>query len=169
MTENKEIFVLDTSAILNGVADLISPDNFVPPEVLDEIREGDLSRIIEYSGDLMNVASPSIRSIESVRSAAERTGDLAKMSKTDIVVAALALELKATVLSNDYCIQNVCSVLNVRFRGVSMKQIEKTVMWNYFCTGCGKRFDDHVSICPVCGHETKRRGKAIKGSRHVQA
>ena len=164
MTESEEKFVLDTSAILNGVADLLSPNNFVPPEVLEEIKLGPLSRIIEYSRDLINTVTPSAESIEKVSSAARKSGDFNKMSNTDILVVSLALDLKATVLSNDYCIQNVCSFLNIGFRGVSMKKIRRTVIWKYSCTGCGKFFEEPVDICPVCGHNVSRMGKAIKGS-----
>lgn len=164
MTESEEKFVLDTSAILNGVADLISPNNFVPPEVLEEIKTGSLSRVIELSRDLINIQTPSAESIEEVCLIARKSGDFTKMSNTDIMVVSLALELKATVLSNDYCIQNVCSFLKIPFRGVSMKKISRTVLWKYSCTGCGKHFEEPADICPVCGHHIRRMGKAIKGN-----
>ncbi|MCL4341446.1 MAG: hypothetical protein M1431_05060 [Candidatus Thermoplasmatota archaeon] len=164
MTESEEKFVLDTSAILNGVADLISPNNFVPPEVLEEIKLGSLSRVIELSRDLINVLTPSAESIEEVCYTARKSGDFTKMSNTDIMVVSLALELKATVLSNDYCIQNVCSLLHIPFRGISMKKIQRTVLWKYSCTGCGKHFDEPLEICPVCGHNIRRVAKAIKGN-----
>ena len=160
-TEGKGILVLDTSAILNGVSPQQLGEVCTVPEVIQEIKRGELHRILEFYGDLLRVISPSKESLEIVTKKARSTGDLNKMSRTDITVLALAVDVNGIVLSNDFCIQNVASSLGVKFQGVNSKQISKRVIWKSSCTGCGRNYDPDVRICPVCGHETRRRGKAI--------
>lgn len=160
-TEGKGILVLDTSAILNGVSPHQLGETLTVPEVIQEIKRGELHRVLDFYGDILHVRSPSKESLDIVRGEARSTGDLNKMSSTDIHVLALALEVKGTILSNDFCIQNVASSLGVKFQGVNSREIRKRVVWKASCTGCGRNYDPDVQICPVCGHETRRRGKAI--------
>ncbi len=160
-TEEKVTFVLDTSAILNGVSPHQWDDVCTVPEVLEEIKHGELHRILDFYGDLLKIVSPSVANVNKVKMEASSTGDLQKMSRADIAILALALETGGTLLSNDFCIQNVASSLGVKFQSVNARQITRRVAWRASCTGCGRDFDPDVKICPVCGHETRRRGKAI--------
>lgn len=67
-------------------------------------------RIKILLGVRIQIFSASNESIEKVRSAAERTGDIDRLSPTDSQVLALALELSAPLISDDYSIQNVSKV-----------------------------------------------------------
>ena len=153
--------VLDTSAILHGVSPYEGSYFVTVPEVLEEIKKGEIRRIIDSYGDLLNVLSPGPESIRRSTEAARKSGDLQKMSRTDIMVVALALEVNGTILTNDYCIQNVAGSLGVNFQGVNAPAISRKVVWKVSCTGCGRTYEPRVDICPVCGHKTRRRGKAI--------
>jgi len=66
-------------------------------------------------------------------------------------VLALALDLKAELLTDDYSIQNLARVMGVRYRGVGMKEIKEVVRWKYRCTGCRKEWDENYPDCPICG------------------
>jgi len=74
---------------------------------------------------------------------------------------ALALDInkdedaKAIILTDDYSIQNVASTLNIKYQSFSQKGITKKFKWQYRCPGCKKQFKETVTICPICGTETR--------------
>ena len=151
--------VLDTSALF-GLEQ-------VPPDWDAYVTEGVLAELEKYndrrSENLLHtikVSQATSGSLSKVREAAKGTGDVARLSRTDTEVLALALELKAAVATDDYSIQNLASVLGIEFIPMSMKGITKVVRWNYLCTGCGKVFKEPQPDCPVCGsplRTTRRR------------
>ena len=99
-------------------------------------------------------------SISRVKDAARETGDLEKLSRTDIDVVAVALELGGTIVTDDFAIENVASRLGLKFLGADLKPISREVKWQFRCTGCGKRFSAHTKECPICGHEVRRIAKS---------
>lgn len=161
---NDERYVIDTSAILTRKLNL-SQENFViPASVLEEIRLGKIARAITWQEEDLYIVQPKAESISSVRKAASETGDLEELSRTDIEVLAVALELGATVVTDDFAIENVASRLGIRFVGADLKSIARSIEWQFRCTGCGRRFTRRVSECPVCGHSVKRSVKTYKRS-----
>jgi UPF0271 protein len=74
---------------------------------------------------------------------------------------ALALDInkkpdqEATILSDDYSIQNVASTLDIKYQGFLQKGITKKFKWVSRCPGCGKQFNEIKKICPICGTSTK--------------
>ncbi|HSA35167.1 MAG TPA: PIN domain-containing protein [Methanomassiliicoccales archaeon] len=151
--------VLDTSALF-GLEQ-------VPPEWDAYVTEGVLAELEKYndrrSENLLHtikVSQATASSLSKVKDAAKGTGDSSRLSRTDIGVLALALEIQATVVTDDYSIQNLASVLGVEFLPMNMKGITKVVRWNYLCTGCGKVFKEPQPDCPICGsplRTTRRR------------
>jgi UPF0271 protein len=142
-------YVLDTSALF-AMQDLPPGEVYVTGGVVAELRKYEDPRL-RYWEDLLTVASPSSQAMDAVKRAAARTGDDARLSPTDMEVLALALELKAELLTDDYSIQNLSRVLGVRYRGVGMKGIKEVIRWKYRCTGCRKEWDENYPDCPVCG------------------
>jgi UPF0271 protein len=100
-----------------------------------------------------------------VKEAASRTGDLEKLSATDIEVIAVALEVKGTIVTDDFAIENVASVLGLKFYGADLKPISREIKWHFRCTGCGKKFSTHTKECPVCGHTVRRIAKSYNPRR----
>ncbi len=151
--------VLDTSALF-GLEQ-------VPPEWDAYVTEGVLAELEKYndrrSENLLHtikVSQATASALSKVREAAKGTGDSSRLSRTDIGVLALALEIQAAVVTDDYSIQNLASVLGVEFLPMNMKGITKVVRWNYLCTGCGKVFKEPQPDCPICGsplRTTRRR------------
>jgi UPF0271 protein len=151
--------VLDTSALFG--LEQIPPDweAFVTEGVLAELEKYN-DRRAENLLPMIKVSQATSLSLSKVREVAKGTGDSSRLSKTDIELLALALELKAIMATDDYSIQNLASVLGVEFRPMNMKGITKVVRWNYLCTGCGKVFKEPQPDCPVCGsalRTTRRR------------
>ncbi|HQN75381.1 MAG TPA: PIN domain-containing protein [Methanomassiliicoccales archaeon] len=151
--------VLDTSALF-GMEQ-------VPPGWEAFVTEGVLAELEKYNDRRAENLLPAIKvsqattaSLSKVKEAARGTGDSSRLSRTDMEVLALALELRAAVVTDDYSIQNLAAVLGVEFMPMSMKGITKVVRWNYLCTGCGKVFKEPQPDCPVCGsplRTTRRR------------
>jgi UPF0271 protein len=142
-------YVLDTSALFS-MQDLPPGEVYVTPGVVAELRKYEDPRL-RFWEDMLKVTSPSPGALDAVRKAAARTGDDARLSPTDMEVLALALELKAELLTDDYSIQNLARVMGIRYRGVGLKGIREVVRWKYRCTGCRKEWDENYPDCPICG------------------
>ena len=142
-------YVLDTSALFS-IQDLPPGEVHVTPGVVAELRKYHDPRLRYWEGR-MEVSSPSTASMAAVRAAAQRTGDDARLSPTDLEVLALAMELKAVLMTDDYSIQNLARTMGVEYRAVGMKGIKEVVQWKYRCTGCRREWDVHHPDCPVCG------------------
>lgn len=147
--------ILDTSAILSREVNYIHEGIFVPRSVLGEIKRGKLSEHIESALSSISVIDPEKPYVDRVVRAATGTGDLKRLSSTDIEVAALGLQLEGIVVTDDYSIQNVCLSLGIEFTGVDLPTISRSIVWGYRCTGCGRYFDRNFRECPVCGHHLK--------------
>lgn len=141
--------MLDTSAILAGIKpppDMVA----IPPAVLEELHK----KYPEIQG--YRVVSPSSSSIEIAVKASKKTGDFEVLSETDIQVIALAIDLKAKVITDDYAIQNVLSFLGLEFESGEMEGIKEKRKWKWKCTGCGRYFRHYYAECPVCGSKLRR-------------
>ena len=145
-------WVLDTGFFLAGMDPMAIGECMITPEVKDEVAKGFPGRKMEYYMDSgLVVTAPSGNSIEKVRQKAEETGDIGRLSDTDISIIALALEMSAGIVSDDYSVQNLCSVLEIPYRSISEDGIKEIWVWKYRCTGCKRVFDEPIQECPVCG------------------
>ena len=161
-TIRQKKLILDTSAILSRRVSLMQGNVATTTSVLDEIRLGKIARYTGFSSDMMDILAPGKESLAAAREAAEATGDLHELSRTDLDVIALCLDLNGILVTDDYAMQNVASRLGLEFMGADLKPIDRDIKWQYRCTGCGKIFQQHVEICPVCGHQTKRAVRSYK-------
>ncbi len=147
-----KVYVMDSSAIFQRKAVY---DNMVTvPEVVAEIL--DEASAIYFSVKELRVEEASDESLRKVIEAASKTGDIYKLSKTDLRVLAKALdEMKkgneVVLVTDDYAIQNVAMKLGIKFEGIVQNQISKEFKWVKVCRGCGRKIDS--DICPVCGSE----------------
>lgn len=160
----KKVFIIDTSAILSGKP--IHIDNALlvtTPGVSDEFRPGGRDfRTFELLKELgLAIHMPSKESIDTVKKTAQESGDDRRLSVADIEVVALALDAnrepgnEAVILSDDYSIQNIASLLDVKFEGFMQRGITKKFKWVSRCPGCGKQINENKKICPICGTSTK--------------
>ncbi len=141
--------VLDSSAFFS-MESLPDEEHACPPGVIRELENHGDPRLALW-GDMVRVSDCTGESMERVRDAAGRSGDLGRLSPVDLSVLALALDLDATIWSDDYSIQNVARIMGIGFRPVGMKGIQKVVRWNYQCIGCGKWYKERMPDCPICG------------------
>jgi UPF0271 protein len=151
----EERFVLDTSAILSRKYDLSSPHFYVTSSILKEIEKGKIARYLSMAETSLNVVEPGNKAIDKVKNAATKTGDINRLSPTDIEALALALQIGGTLVTDDYSMQNVSNVLGLKAISASIKEIDKVIEWVYRCTGCGRIYEKNNGNCRICGHELK--------------
>jgi len=83
------------------------------------------------------------------------TGD--SLSDADISILALANEIGATIVTDDYGIQNIASVMGLDAISAKTEGIEKEFIWGRKCTGCGKKYPPGKEmVCEVCGSPLRR-------------
>ena len=153
--------VLDASAILSGVTIPCTDDMLMPPLVEAELGHAWARRKLESLKDVcLVVQEPSREAVEAVKAKCRETGDDARLSEADIHVLALARQTGATILTDDYSIQNIALAQGIPYRAITQKGITAVFHWKYRCKGCRKIFDTAIKECPVCGAEVRSyRGK----------
>ncbi len=93
------------------------------------------------------------------------TGDINVLSKTDLDLVALALELMNTtsneiiVYTNDYSMENLCSELNLKFKTLYKNGIKTKIYFEVYCPFCKTIYksEDLNKCCERCGLKLKRR------------
>ena len=142
--------VLDATALLSGAS--FDGELYTTPEAVAEVRRfGSTPQLDAVLATKVRVLTPSEESLEGVGSAARGTGDIARLSPADRGLLALARDLGATILTDDYSIQNVATRLGIPYEGVAEPGIREVVVWRYRCRGCGRFFEEPTKECPVCG------------------
>jgi len=169
MSRAKEkVLVLDSSAFIMGLDPFYTNLKlFTTPEVVGEISSFWLQIKYSVAVNLKKLAiiPPKKEFLDLVEKCSRKTGDKPKLSKTDLSVLALALELKnkkfnPTIITDDYSIQNVASHLKINYASL-VGSIKSRVRWVWYCPGCKRKFSIQPpeKVCPVCGVEVKRKAK----------
>jgi len=144
--------VLDTSSLiyLNDFRkfDEILTVNSVIKEVKDKITALKLSSL------KLKIIEPRKETIKNIEKIARKTGDLEKLSKTDVEVLAAAKENNCTILSDDRNIQNVAEKIGIGYISIFSEKITKLITWKKYCKNCEKYFEG--KDCPICGEKLLR-------------
>jgi len=164
----KRVYVLDAAGIFAGLP-LQAPSPFyTTPSVVEEVKDENSRRILEKSTSLgrLEVRRPSREFLEEARRIASELGVEFSLSRTDVEVLALALELKASgldvaVITDDYMLQNASAYAGLKYMPVKTTGIRGVRRYEVYCPACGYKPSEFVSgICPRCGHSLARRPKA---------
>ena len=111
--------------------------------------------------------SPS--AIEQAKNCASVSGDLARLSDVDVDVLALALEMEAILVTDDYRLQNTYRHAGGSIETVVNAPSKKVWIWELRCIGCGDTSPLPADVprskkgpageCSACGStmEIKRR------------
>ncbi len=148
--------VLDSSVFLSEFP--VEGSLFTTPSVIDELV--DLCSKCRHESLLaqgLTVMEPSEEALAAVDRAARDTGDAGVISATDRDVLALAHDLGAVLVTDDFAVQNVASRLKVRTVPI-LQRSARPVRWRFRCTGCGRYFRE-PGTCQICGSEIKRKLK----------
>lgn len=157
--ERKEIKVLDAGAFLN-TSFFDYNDAITVPQVIDEVKSKEpVVEALLHAGKL-RAMEPSEKSIKSVENTATKLGEIRKLSRTDILVLALAYETGGELITDDFHVQNVAEELKIKYVPVT-EGIRKKIKWVRRCSRCGRKIPESYKgdRCPYCG------GKIIYSSK----
>lgn len=155
--------ILDASAFYAGIPFAAQEKSFTTSMVFDEIKH------IKKNHDALNllvetkrleIINPEKEYVAKVMTKARETGDFQNLSKGDISIIALCLQIGGELITDDFAISNTAKQLNLQVIPIMTKGITEVKDWVYFCPGCEKVFSK-ISQCPVCGSNLSRR--SVKG------
>lgn len=172
-----QIFVLDATAFIRlDFPDLLawakstSVRFYTTPDVtmeLKDFRSRTNLDILKQSGTMVTV-EPSATIARKVKRAIQAFDPQTSLSRVDIGVLSLAIELKehnktsATLITSDYRLQNAAGHLDVPFHVMGGQKIIQLRRWQLKCRSCKELTDVGGQICPSCGGQLfpqRSRGK----------
>ena len=151
--------ILDASAFYAGVPFRSSEDCFTTSLVYDEIKH--IKKNHDALGTLLEtnrlkIREPSEESMKSAIKASKDTGDFPQLSKQDISIIALCIEMKGQIISDDFAISNVAKNLGLEILPIMTKGIKDVGKWVHYCPGCRTNHSSGTE-CPACGTPLKRK------------
>ncbi len=155
--------ILDASAFYAGVPFRSSNDYYTTSLAYDEIKHikknhGVLETLLETNR--LKIREPDKESTEAAIKAAKDTGDFPQLSKQDISIIALCIEMNGEIISDDFAISNVAKNLGLKISPIMTQGIKDVGKWVHYCPGC-RTNHTNVKECPMCGTPLKR--KLLKG------
>jgi UPF0271 protein len=166
----ERMYVLDTTAFIVGASFSFTDQLYTVPDVVNELRgRSDKQRFEYYQNAGLITKTPSKEYLTIIEERSKETGDSKRLSDVDKSLIALALELKATLVTDDYSLQNLAAVLDIEYQAVGERGIVEIIHWQLKCRGCGRIWDKPHNACPVCGtalKSSKKSGKKVKGNQN---
>lgn len=158
--------VLDATSFYAGVPFSSQETGFTTPLVFEEIKHikknhGAVQTLIDLGR--LHVIEPEKKFTNIILEKANQTGDLPNLSKEDVSVLALCIQIDGELVTDDYTVSNVAKHLELKVIPIMTKGISKVLDTVYFCPACGK-VSKKMSSCPICGSKLKRRSAERKPS-----
>ncbi|UCC33476.1 MAG: ribonuclease VapC [Candidatus Bathyarchaeota archaeon] len=170
----QKVLVLDTSAFIAGFDSLsVGEAQYTVPEVGRELLLNSLPRLrftTAVDSGRLKIKIPAEDSLERVKEASRKVGDVLFLSDADSHVLALALELRREgydpqIVTDDYSIQNVADQLGIAFASLLTFGIRFRLEWVIYCPACHHKYpsDYGLKSCEICGTKLKRKplGKRV--------
>ncbi len=149
-----EIYVIDSNVVIHAAGMELPFDNMVTvPEVTAEMESFRAQR--RFEAEDIDIREPSDEAIENVEEQVDKGEE--SVSQADIKLVALALDMEASLVTDDYWMQNLAQKLGINCRTFLKEGIQETKSWKTVCTNCGRRTEK--KRCPVCGGSTKKKSK----------
>jgi len=151
--------ILDASAFYAGVPFRSSNDYYTTSLVYDEIKH--IKKNHDALGILLEANKLKIRdsdkeSTEAAIKAAKDTGDFPQLSRQDISIIALCIEMNGEIISDDFAISNVAKNLSLKISPIMTQGIKDVGKWVHYCPGCRTNHTNGKE-CPMCGTPLKRK------------
>jgi UPF0271 protein len=155
--------ILDASAFYAGIPFGSSNDCYTTSLVYDEIKhikknQEILQTLLETNR--LKIRDPDNKSTEIAIKSSKNTGDYQQLSKQDLSIIALCIDLKGQIITDDFAISNVAKNLGLKISPVMTKGIKDVGKWVHYFPACRVNHKNG-SECPICGTPLKR--KLLKG------
>lgn len=153
--------ILDATSFYAGVPFASQEKSFTTPLVYEEIKHikknhEAVQALIDL--DRLEIIEPERKNTEFILEKANQTGDLIQLSKGDISILALCVQLHGELVTDDYTVSNVAKHLNLKVIPLMTKGISRVLENVYVCPACDKIFEKK-SVCPICGSKLKKLTK----------
>ena len=158
--------VLDTAALIAWPLERMRGSLVVPDQRAELTRiSPDREILLDAAG--LEWATPGPDALARASDIAVSTGDMAGLSPVDLELLALAVERAATLVTDDYRLQNLCEKGGVDWLSVTMEGVRAVWAWELRCTGCGAVLPPpkspnpsrELGNCVDCGSELRLRRK----------
>jgi UPF0271 protein len=155
--------ILDASAFYAGIPFGSSNDCYTTSMVFDEIKHIKknhevLETLLETNR--LKIRDPDQKAINLAIAASKNTGDYQQLSKQDLSIIALCIELEGQIITDDFSISNVAKNLGLKISPIMTQGIKDVGKWVHYCPGCRSNHKNGKE-CPMCGTPLKK--KLLKG------
>jgi UPF0271 protein len=165
---DSSILVLDASAFYAGIP-FLGSKCYTTSDVFEEVKHIKKSHeALEGLIDAgkLQILEPELGRMKDAKELARKSGDIAKMSKADLSVLALALHFQHSkndllVVTDDYAIANALELAGIKVSYVMTRGIRKVGRWVRYCSACGKSYGSEETVCKVCGNKLSMKLKGI--------
>jgi len=159
----ESIYILDSTAFYSGFPFQGDGRYYTTYLVLDETKHHNIAAPLIHTR--VQVVEPSRESIQRVKVAARKTGDISSLSEADTSILATALDMSSSraneqtiLVTDDFAVRNVGEALGINLSETSIRGAWKKITWSTYCKGCGKAFTDpKTTVCDVCGTKLSRK------------
>lgn len=151
--------VYDASAFYAGIPFSSPQHGYTTPLVFDEVKHikqshGVLDTLLDAGR--LQVIEPDPEKVDVVVERSKKTGDYQKLSEADVSAVALALQLEAEIVTDDFAVSNLAKNLGLTVVPIMTKGIKVVGRWLYYCPACKKEFSA-LDTCPICANKLRRR------------
>ena len=155
--------VLDTAALISWPIIRLNGCYAIPSQKIELCKIYPKKEIKIDSAELIWI-QPDGKSLEIATNLAISTGDMAGLSKIDLGILALSINLKKTLVTDDYRLQNLAEKAGIEWKTVSTKGIKELWKWELRCIACKKIYSQpgkpnqkksDWGECEDCGSELK--------------
>lgn len=160
-------YILDTCAFISGLNATYKGKFYSVPSVIEELPQSSMARLrllTSVESGHLTIMSSSKKFNDEVIKTSKELGEIGALSKADLQVIALALELETKgldpiIITDDYAIQNMAEHLGISYSSLATFGITYEFIWETYCTACYKVYEqDCKSIfCQICGTKLKRK------------
>jgi UPF0271 protein len=153
--------VLDTAALLHWPVDQLADGVCAISQQTELERVSPQRSLLVQSLDSIEWRDVPPAWLQDAKEAAALSGDLPRLSDVDVDVLALAIALDATLVTDDYRLQNTMQALQRPTKSVGTTGAKQVWRWELRCTGCratspvpanvDRSKKGSVADCDVCG------------------
>jgi len=156
-----ENVIFDTAGFLAGLENYFDRV-YTTPLVMNEVKDYVSRNLLSFassSGKII-ILEPEKKNIETTNNTLKKIGEYS-LSKTDISIIALALQLQPSIVfTDDFSVQNILLRLGIKFNSVKLnRSVKYERKYYYVCENCGKIYQRKKELCDICG------GRIIKKSK----
>ena len=131
--------VLDTGALISWPIIRLNGCYAIPSQKMELCKIYPEKEIEIESAKLIWI-NPDERSLKIATDLAIETGDMAGLSEIDLGILALSINLKSTLVTDDYRLQNLAEKAGLEWKTVSTKGIKEIWKWELRCVACKKMY-----------------------------